>query len=150
MIITRATRQDARAAADIYLRSRAATGAAMPPGIHPADDVRAYVADVLIPEREVWLAVDDGEPVGVLVLDGGDLDWLFVVPQAQARGVGSALLDHAKSLRPDGLSLWTFVSNVAAQRFYEGRGFVEAERTDGAANEERAPDIRYVWPGPSG
>jgi GNAT superfamily N-acetyltransferase len=144
VIITRARPQDADVAADIYLRARAM--AAMPPGIHPDDDVRAHVAGVLIPHREVWLAVEDGEAVGVLVLDGADLDWLFVAPHAQTRGVGSALLDHAKSLRPDGLSLWTFVTNVAAQRFYERRGFVEAERTDGAGNEEHAPDIRYVWP----
>jgi hypothetical protein len=32
-------------------------------------------------------------------------------------------------------------------RFYERHGFVEAERTDGRRNEERAPDIRYVWDG---
>jgi ribosomal protein S18 acetylase RimI-like enzyme len=145
MIITRARPQDADAAADIYLRARAVS--AMPPGIHPDDDVREHVANVQIAQRETWLAVDAGEPVGVLVLDGADLDWLFVAPHAQGRGLGSALLDHAKSLRPDGLSLWTFVTNVAAQRFYERRGFVEADRTDGAANEEQAPDIRYIWSG---
>jgi GNAT superfamily N-acetyltransferase len=145
VIITRARPRDTHAIADIYLRARAASE--MPPGIHPDDDVRDHVATVLIPRREVWLAVDDDAAVGVLVLDGADLDWLFVAPHVQGRGVGSALLDHAKSLRPDGLSLWTFVTNVAAQRFYERRGFVEVDRTDGAANEEQAPDIRYIWPG---
>ena len=63
-----------------------------------------------------------------------------------ARGIGAALLEHAKRERPDGLELWTFVSNAGAQRFYERHGFVEVRRTDGAENEERAPDILYVWP----
>jgi hypothetical protein len=27
----------------------------------------------------------------------------------------------------------------------EGHGFVEVKRTDGSDNEERAPDIQYVW-----
>jgi GNAT superfamily N-acetyltransferase len=116
MIIARAGAADAGAVADVYLRARAAAGAAMPPGVHPDDEVRGYVADVLIPEHEVWLARLDDAPAGVLVLAGDDLHWLFVAPQAQRRGVGTAL-----------------------------RGFVEVGRTDGAGNEERAPDIRLVW-----
>ena len=35
----------------------------------------------------------------------------------------------------------------AAQRCYERQGFVAVERTDGAGNEEREPDVRLVWPG---
>ena len=62
------------------------------------------------------------------------------------RGIGAELLRLAKRERPQGLRLWTFASNTAAQRFYERHGFVEAERTD-ADNEEGAPDILYVWNG---
>ena len=35
----------------------------------------------------------------------------------------------------------------ARPRFYRARGLVDLERTDGAANEEKAPDIRMAWPG---
>ena len=52
------------------------------------------------------------------------------------------------SLRPDGFCLWVFESNTPARAFYPGRGCVELERTDGSANEEKAPDIRVAWPGP--
>jgi hypothetical protein len=38
---------------------------------------------------------------------------------------------------------------MSAQRFYAGHGFIEVRRTDGAANEEHAPDIRMVWGGHS-
>ena len=52
-----------------------------------------------------------------------------------------------KSLRPDGFCLWVFESNAPARDFYRSRGCIELERTDGAGNEEKAPDIRVAWPG---
>ena len=57
----------------------------------------------------------------------------------------SHVVELAKRARPDGLQLWTFASNVGAQRFYERHGFVAIRRTDGRDNEEGAPDILYVW-----
>jgi chorismate mutase len=51
------------------------------------------------------------------------------------------------TLRPGGFCLWVFESNEPARAFYRRRGCLELERTDGAANEERAPDIRVAWPG---
>jgi hypothetical protein len=47
-------------------------------------------------------------------------------------------------LRPTGLSLWTFQSNLGARRFYEAHGFVAQGGTTGD-NEEQAPDIHYQW-----
>jgi chorismate mutase len=64
-----------------------------------------------------------------------------------AQGVGSALLDLVKSLRPGGFCLWVFETNEGARRFYLRHGLAELERTDGAGNEERAPDLRMAWPG---
>ncbi len=143
--LRRAVASDADVAAEIYLRSRAAAEPQMPPDVHSEAEVRAFVADVMIARREAWLAELGGVPTGLLVLERDDVDWLFVAPNAQGQGVGSALLEHAKSLRPDGLALWVFESNVPARQFYERRGFVAVRRTDGAGNEEHAPDVRYVW-----
>ena len=80
-----------------------------------------------------------------LVLDGEWVDQLYVDPPWFGRGVGSALLARAQARRPAGLQLWAFESNHRAHRFYERHGFVLAEQTDGAGNEERAPDRRYRW-----
>ncbi len=44
-----------------------------------------------------------------------------------------------------GLQLWTFQVNGPAQSFYERHGCRAVERTDGATNEEREPDVRYAW-----
>lgn len=97
-------------------------------------------------DLECWIAeTPDGMVVGLLVLEKDWIDQLYVLPEWQAQGVGSKLLGHAKRLRPDGLQLWTFASNAPARRFYEDRGFVSGEETDGADNEEHAPDVRYAW-----
>ena len=54
-------------------------------------------------------------------------------------------MDLAKDLRPGGLALWTFQTNTRAQSFYRSHGFTEVRRTNGATNEERAPDVRMTW-----
>ena len=53
-------------------------------------------------------------------------------------------MNVAKEASPR-LQLWTFQCNLGARRFYERRGFVLTEETDGSRNEEREPDARYVW-----
>jgi len=103
-------------------------------------------AEVLLPDGRTWVAIDDDRIVAVLTLDGDDLDQLYVDPPHAGQGIGSMLVDLAKSLRPDGLELWTFQSNLRAQEFYRRHGFGEVRRTDGAGNEEHAPDIRMAWP----
>lgn len=109
--------------------------------------MRQWVSDV-VRDHEVWLAEEEGELSAMMVLDGDVLDQLYVDPRRQSRGAGSALVRLAQSRRPGGLSLWTFQTNLGAQRFYERHGFDAVERTDGSGNDEKAPDIRYVWPSP--
>ena len=151
LAIRRGRPSDARAAADLWLRAREAAVPAIPPPVHDADEVRDYFAGRVVAECELWVAEEDrGAPVAILVLDGEWVDQLYVDPLATGRGIGSALLDHAKRERPAGLKLWTFQSNADAQRFYLRHGFVEADRTDGSDNEERAPDILYVFEGAPG
>jgi len=145
-----ATGADARAAADLYLRARAAAVDTIPPPAHTSEEVRSWFATHVVPATELWVAETlEHRLAGILVLDGNWLDQLYVEPELTGRGIGTTLLAFARCRRPDGLRLWTFVSNTRAQRFYERHGFVEAERTDGRDNEERSPDILYVWPEPA-
>jgi len=133
---------DAAAAAELWLRARRAAVGSIPPTVHGDDEVRAWFA---ASDAELWVAEDEtGTIVGILILDGAWVDQLYVEPALTGRGIGAGLLAIAKRERPDGLRLWTFASNTGAQRFYERHGFVEARRTDGRDNEERAPDILYV------
>jgi GNAT superfamily N-acetyltransferase len=136
---------DTDQAAAVWWRSRHAEGSQLPPAIHSAEQVATWFADVLLPDGETWVAVDDDRIVAVLTLDGDDLDQLYVDPGAAGQGIGSVLVDLAKDLRPGGLALWTFQTNIRAQSFYRRHDFHEVRRTDGSANEERAPDVRMVW-----
>ena len=72
------------------------------------------------------------------------IDQLYVDPDSTGRGIGTSLLEHAKSLHPIGLKLWTFQSNLGARRFYEAHGFFPIASTTGE-NEEHAPDVCYEW-----
>jgi GNAT superfamily N-acetyltransferase len=146
----RADLEDAPAVADVLIRSRRAAVGSIPPAVHSDAEVREWISAVVIPEREVWLMeAADGRPLAVLVLDDDWVDQLYVDPAATGRGLGSRLIDLAKSRRPMGLQLWTFATNTGAQRFYLRHGFIAAELNDGSGNEEKAPNIRFVWtPGP--
>ena len=142
-----ATTADLHALAGVHLASRRAAGAAFPPGVHTADEVRAWVAAWDLTTYDVWLAQSADRVVGYARCTTTWLDDLYLLPEAQGRGVGSALLDRVKEQRPDGLGLWVFATNTPARDFYRRRDFVELEHTDGSANEEQAPDIKMVWPG---
>jgi GNAT superfamily N-acetyltransferase len=102
--------------------------------------------------EELWLAEEEGRLLGFLGIEhstnlGADvLERIYVEPGEQKRGVGSALLDKAKELRPGGLHLWVFQKNTGARRFYERHGFRLVKLTDGAENMEREPDALYRWP----
>jgi GNAT superfamily N-acetyltransferase len=86
----------------------------------------------------------DGVVCGFLALDGSDIEALFVQAEVRSSGIGSALLERAKT-HSDRLGLWTFEANDGARRFYARHGFREAARGDGSGNEEGLPDIRLEW-----
>jgi GNAT superfamily N-acetyltransferase/chorismate mutase len=137
---------DAVVRVNLAARADAERRGAMPPGIHPDDEVRDWLASRLATD-EVWLAELAGEPVGYARLTATWLDDLYLHPDHARQGIGSALLDLAKARRPEGFCLWVFEMNTPARAFYARRGLVELERTDGSGNEEKAPDIRMAWPG---
>ncbi len=146
MEIRPATIDDAPDIADLFLRSRRASVPANPPVVHDDEDVHHHFATTVLPSCETWLAVDAGAIVGMAVMQDGWLDHLHVEPGRTGQRIGSALIDHAKTRRPEGLDLWTFQANTGARRFYERHGFVAVAETDGD-NEEGEPDVRYRWPG---
>ena len=87
-------------------------------GYTPEDDLRRFREHLML-KFEVWVAAEAGLPVALMALGPGELDQLYVDPEHQRRGVGSALLDHAKQQSPAGLRLFTHQRNERARRFYE-------------------------------
>lgn len=113
-------------------------------GLHTPEEDRAYFGSVVFDECEVWGAFHGPTLAGFIAFRGSWIDQLYVLPAYQGQGMGSALLQIAQG-RCHELNLWTFQRNAIARRFYERHDFMAAELTDGSRNEEREPDIRYIW-----
>ena len=113
-------------------------------GRYSAVQDRSFFQDRVFKDCTVWGAFENGKLAGIIAFREGWIDQLYVLPGAQRRGVGTSLLRIAQTNFPR-LSLWTFQRNEPARRFYETRGFVLVEETDGRGNDEREPDALYRW-----
>lgn len=68
---------------------------------------------------------------GLIAFHDDWIEQLYVLPAAQGQGIGTALLGVAQRASAR-LQLWTFQRNARARQFYEARGFVLVEQTDGS------------------
>ena len=141
-MIRRAGPEDVHAIAALFRRSFGTL--TFLPTLHTPEEDRAFFAGVLA-DGEVWAWDEDGRILGFSALRARELTHLYVEPEAQGRGIGRALLEHAKARRPDGLELWLFQQNAGARRLYDRQGFVLVRETDGSGNEEQAPDALLAW-----
>ena len=80
--------------------------------------------------------LSDGEPKGIVTVNENLIENLYVLPEAQNRGYGTALLRFAVSQCPGVPELWILNNNTDARRLYEKHGF----RLTGKSNQLR-PDL---------
>jgi GNAT superfamily N-acetyltransferase len=143
VILRPATADDAQAIAIVH-RTATRISLSFLSELHTAEDDLRFFAERFLPGNEVWVADVDGLVVGYIGFDADWINHLFVAPDFQGRGIGPLLL--ARALADErSRRLWTFQQNARARRFYEARGFVLLELTDGAGNEEKTPDALYEW-----
>lgn len=109
------------------------------PVLHSRDEDMGFLRHQ-IACAEVWCV--DG--AGFIARQGEEVPALYLAPDARGQGLGAALLTRAKQGRTR-LQLWTFQKNVGALRFYARKGFAEIDRTNGAENDEKLPDVRLEW-----
>ena len=141
--IRRATTGDAAEIAEILTAARAA----QPwfPRLRTAEEDFVLVRDHILVEHDNCVVERHGRVVGFASIEGDDLLMhLFVHPEAQRQGIGTELLEHTQRLLPDGFHLWTHQASEACA-FYEARGLVPVEFTDGSTTLEKLPDVRYEW-----
>jgi GNAT superfamily N-acetyltransferase len=145
-LIRAADPTEARAIAQLMRRTKAEAmpWLAVP---HTLAEDEAWVANVLLPEHDVRVAVrpeESSSPVAVLALSPGWVEQLYVSTAEQGLGLGSRLLRLALDGAAEPVHLWTFQRNHRARAFYERHGFAEVRRTDGD-NEAHEPDVLYRW-----
>ncbi len=129
---------------------RAARAAAMPwlPVLHGPDEDLAYFGRQ-VEANAAYVAVLAGRVVGFAVVDEREqvLEHLYLDPPLRRRGIGAALVAHARTRHPGPLELWCFRDNTDARAFYRAQGGLELFETDGSDNEEKTPDVRLRLPG---
>ena len=83
---------------------------------------RQAIAEVYLPMAETWVFLMDGRVVGFIALLGQEVGAIFVLPAVHGRGIGRALMDHARALRGY-LEVEVFKANALGRRFYDRYGF---------------------------
>ena len=143
MVIRTLRPDEAAAAADLHRRA----GALIPgydTSLHSETEFVALYRDRVMVDGPVWGAFEGDMLCGHVALLPGWIDHLYVEPLLHGRGIGSALVQLAQGQQSE-LRLYTFQSNTRARAFYERHGFTIEELTEGARNEEKMPDMTYVW-----
>lgn len=108
------------------------------------EGVREYFRNAVIPDNQLWVYELDHTPVAFLGIQGDFIDRLYVDPNYHRRRIGQALLDHARTLSPKHLWLYTHLANKMARAFYEKNNFV-AEKFGVSPAPESEPDVEYHW-----
>lgn len=110
------------------------------------DELAARIPVEIAAQWSAFLAWEGDTLVGLLALKPATscLDQIFILPEAQGRGIGAALLDFAKRQLPGGMWLGTAAENTGARRFYERHGFRLSET--GTHPRLGYPVVTYRWP----
>ncbi len=87
---------------------------------------REQIREVYLPRAETWVFEQEGSVVGFIALLGNEVGALFVDAEHHGKGIGRALMDHARSVR-DNLELDVFQDNRVGRAFYEKYGFRQVE-----------------------
>jgi len=147
--IRRATPADAETLFDIQKAASLVAFAGIFTGPFPDEEIRAdWTARLTDPDREVLVAERDGRPAGFATRAPEMLEQLFVLPEAQGTGVGSALhdavLDRQRRAGGTICRLWVLEANRQARAFYERRGWRPDGETMRTNQPPRPRALRYA------
>ena len=97
------------------------------------DKLEEYTASnirVLSRQKRIFVAEDNGQPVGVAMLKGDEISGVFVVPSMARRGIGRNLMAAVEEeAKKSGCVTVQLSSSLTAHTFYEAVGYrdVKAE-----------------------
>lgn len=88
---------------------------------HTPQRQKAYLRGELEKKR-LFMLVDEA-PVGIVSVWGSLIENLYVLPDKQGMGYGTALLEYAMAHCGGTATLWILDNNEGARRLYERHGF---------------------------
>ncbi|USA39278.1 acetyltransferase [Pelagerythrobacter marinus] len=145
MKIRQGSPADVPRALEIWRAAVDATHGFLTPG--DRTEIDRMVAEQFLPQAGLWLVESGtGKVVGFLVMDGDEIDALFVDPAVHGQGYGTALIQHALTLSPHAtVEASEQASN--ALPFYEARGFVRIGRSETDPQGRPYPLVRLRYDG---
>lgn len=91
-------------------------------GLHSKENIAEDIA-----RSKTYLAVDDGECVGTITIDGNEISRLFILPAHQNKGYGTALMDFAEREIFERYSEIELHASLSGKKMYLERGYREKE-----------------------
>ena len=144
-IVIRPAREDEYdAVTRVWMDSHVSTGLATGSDATFAQ-LRARIPVEIARGWQLYVAELDGAIAAMLAFRTADnyLDQVFVAPEHQGKGIGTALLAFTRKHLPDEILLRTAVGNTRAIAWYEREGFVREDEVmqDGWSG----PRVYYRW-----
>lgn len=84
------------------------------------------ISEIYLPNAETWVFEQDGVVVGFISLIDNEVGGIFVDSNRHGKGIGSALMNHARTIR-ETLELDVFKENLVGRAFYEKFCFVQVD-----------------------
>ncbi len=138
IVITPASADDIEAAGRIHAEawqdSHRAFCAPEFVALHTPERQARYLADKVSDGSRLFLLRRDGEAVGVVTVTGSLIEDLYILPECQNRGLGTALLRFAIGQCDGAPTLWILENNAGAERLYRREGFTPTGRRQAIAD----------------
>lgn len=112
--------------------------------LHTPEHQKQYLLGKMQNGSRVFMLIDT-EPAGVVSVIGSLIEDLYVLPEMQNRGYGTALLKFAVAQCAETPTLWILENNTGAELLYTRLGFQKTGRTN--AITEKLAEIEFVLPG---
>ncbi|CAM3332546.1 N-acetyltransferase [Vagococcus fessus] len=138
-MIRKMTPDDLQSVVEIWLEANLEAHDFITPSywIDNKDEVKNALA-----QAEVYVYEKDTTVAGFVGLDGTYIAGIFVSPQHRSSGIGKALLDYIKDLKPD-LTLGVYQKNERAIKFYKREGFAIKKEDLDKVNDEK--EYMMTW-----
>jgi Acetyltransferases len=95
--------------------------------LHTPEHQEAYLREKMDQGSRLFMLAED-RPIGVVSVTGSLIEDLYVLPEMQNRGYGTALLQFAIKQCTNTPALWILENNTCAERLYHRMGFQKTGR----------------------